>query len=73
MTSFTCLEMTIDNLINSIDMYKSLIIITDDVNLNLIYIDCILKLDEQLNKLFKYLKENPEKYPDEYLKYSNKI
>jgi len=32
-----------------------------------------LKLDEQLNKLFKYLKENPEKYPDEYLKYSNKI
>lgn len=73
MTSFTCLEMTIDNLINSIDMYKSLIIITDDVNLNLIYIDCILKYEEQLNKLFKYLKENPEKYPDEYLKYSNKI
>ena len=52
MTSFTCLEMTIDNLINSIDMYKSLIIITDDVNLNLIYIDCILKYEEQLNKLF---------------------
>lgn len=73
MYSITCLEMTIDNLIKSIDMYNSLIIITDDVNLNLVYIDCVIKLDSQLNKLFKYLKENPEKYPDEYLKYSNKI
>lgn len=56
------IEISIDNLINSIDMFKSLIIITDDTNLNLIYIDCYLKLEDKLKMLFKILIENKQKY-----------
>lgn len=63
------MDITIDNLIKSIDMYNSLIIITDDINLNLIYIDCLLKIENDLNTLFKIVIENQEKYPDEYNKY----
>lgn len=63
------MDITIDNLIKSIDMYKSLIIITSDVNLNLTYIDCLLKLENDLNTLFKIVIENQEKYPNEYNKY----
>lgn len=57
----TNFEITIENLIKSIDMYKSLIIITDDTNLNLIYIDCILKLEDKLKFIYKYLNENKQK------------
>jgi|LakMenEpi03Aug12_release.lakeMendotaPanAssembly.Ray.scaffolds.fasta_scaffold257088_3 hypothetical protein len=63
------LELTIDNLIKSIDIYKNLIIITEDVNINLIYIDCAVKLDNSLKILLKNLEENKDKYPKEYLKY----
>lgn len=63
------LTITIDNLKTSIDMYNSLIIITDDINLNLIYIDCLLKLEDNLNSIFIYLRKNKQKHPKEYLKY----
>ena len=58
----TNFQITIENLIKSIDMYKSLIIITDDTNLNLIYIDCLLKLEDKLKFIYKYLNENKQKH-----------
>lgn len=63
------MDITIDNLIKSIDMYKSLIIITDDVNLNLIYIECLLKMEDDLKKLLKIVIKNKQKYANEYNKY----
>lgn len=64
------MDITIDNLIKSIDMYKSLIIITDDINLNLIYIECLLKMEDDLKKLLKIVIENKQKYANEYNKYN---
>jgi hypothetical protein len=65
MSSYDNLSITIYNLKTSIDMYNSLIIITDDINLNLIYIDCILKLEDNLNSIFIYLRKNKQKHPKE--------
>ena len=62
------LHLHLDNVIESIDMYKYLIIITNDYKLVSIYIDCLNLMEKSLNKMFKYLVENQEKHPEEYVK-----
>jgi hypothetical protein len=62
-------DLTIDNLIKSINMYETLIIINDDINVNLIYINSLMKMKNEFNKILKYLEENQDKHPEKYLKY----
>jgi hypothetical protein len=62
-------DLTIDNLIKSIDMYRSLLNITEDANIKLIYLNSLMKMKNEFNKILNYLEENQDKHPEEYLKY----
>lgn len=61
MSSCAIFQKTIDNIIKSIDVYKFLITITNDEKLNMVYIDCLIKLEGNFNDMLKILESNNEK------------